>query len=249
MIKKFFLSILTLCCTMNIPAFASNSNVTKKEIIILLGAPGAGKGTQAVYLREHYQLAHISTGDLFRENLQSNTPIGQKAKSYIDKGALVPDEIVVEMLEARLAKPDCSKGYILDGFPRTIAQAEILEKSLKNAEVVVVSLEVPDQVIVERLANRLSCEKCGTPYHKFAFPPKKEGVCDKCGGKVIQRKDDNEEVIRQRLHVFHDQTQPLKAYYERKGLLVSIDGNLPKEKMTSAIDAILKAHHFEKINP
>lgn len=213
----------------------------KPQVVILLGAPGAGKGTQAVYLRERYGLPHISTGDLFRENLKGNTPIGQKAKGYMEKGALVPDDVVFEMLFDRIAKCDCEKGYILDGFPRTIAQAEKLDASLKGkATITVLEIDVPDSLILNRLTGRLTCEQCGTPFHRTSMPPKCEGICDKCGGKLIQRKDDTEAVINERLKVYHEQTEPLKAYYKKDGRLTTIDGTISKEKTTAEIEKALK---------
>lgn len=212
-----------------------------QNIIIMLGAPGAGKGTQAVRLSEQYGLPHISTGDLFRENLKNKTPIGERAKAYMDEGKLVPDEVVLDMFFDRVSKPDCKKGYILDGMPRTIPQAEALDKRLaRNAKVIVLSLEVPDEMIIERLAGRLSCEGCGAPYHKTASPPKQEGVCDRCNGKLITRKDDNEATIRERLAVFHEQTEPLKEYYFKQGKLIYIDGSLSKEKTVSQIEVSLE---------
>lgn len=209
-------------------------------VIILLGAPGAGKGTQAVFLRETYHLPHISTGDLFRENLKTNSPIGQKAKAYMEKGALVPDEVVCEMLFERLSKADCKNGYILDGFPRSLAQAKLLDEALKNtSQVLVLDIEVDDATIIERLSGRLTCEACGTPFHALAAPPQKEGCCDKCGGKLIQRKDDAEAIIKERLSVYHSQTEPLKEFYKQKGWLVEIDGKQPKERITAQIKELL----------
>lgn len=228
--NKFIFLLLVLMS----PLFSS------PKVIILLGAPGAGKGTQAAYLKDTYCLPHISTGDLFRENLSKMTPIGQKAKGYMDKGELVPDSIVVEMLGARLEQDDCKNGYILDGFPRTLPQAELLKEKLDSKKkIIVLSLEVPDDLIVQRLTGRFSCEACGTPFHKTFSPPKTAGVCDKCGGKLVQRKDDIEEVIRNRLMVFHNQTAPLKEYYQKQGLLFSLDGTLPKDVLSRKIDAIL----------
>ena len=241
MFKKLLFSILSVVSVMSSSLFGGCDN-SKPQVIILLGAPGAGKGTQAVYLREKYQLPHISTGDLFRENLKGNTPIGLKAKAYMEKGALVPDEIVFEMLFDRLAKPDAQKGYILDGFPRTIAQAETLDASLKEkANIVVIEIDVPDRLILDRLTGRLTCEKCGTPFHKTTMKPKVEGTCDKCEGKLIQRKDDTEAVINERLKVYHDQTEPLKGYYAKQGRLTTVDGTISKEKTTEAVEAALKA--------
>ncbi|MCC5831581.1 MAG: adenylate kinase [Chlamydiales bacterium] len=215
---------------------------SRQTVLIMLGAPGAGKGTQAVRLSEKMGIPQISTGDLFRENLRNQTPIGQKAKEYMDKGQLVPDEVVLDMLFDRLKAPDCEKGYILDGFPRTIPQAESLDIRLEKAgsRVIAISLEVPDEVIVERLTGRIVCERCGAPYHKTQSPPKEEGVCDRCSGKLIQRKDDSKEVVLDRLKVFHEQTEPVKAHYEKKGGLILIDGNVSKEETVSQLDVSLK---------
>lgn len=228
------------CCTLFACQLFASPLSKPPMVIIMLGAPGAGKGTQAVRLSEVHGLPQISTGDLFRENLKNNTPIGQKAKTYMDKGQLVPDEVVLEMLFDRLGKPDCKKGYILDGFPRTLAQAEALEKHLpKSARIVTLSLEVPDELILERLTGRLTCETCGAPYHKVACPPKKEGVCDRCEGTLIQRKDDNESVVKERLTVYHSQCEPLKEFYQKKGSLIYIDGSLSKDQTIAQIDASL----------
>jgi adenylate kinase len=238
--KKSLFSILSLVCVMSSSLFGDCDG--KPQVVILLGAPGAGKGTQAVYLREKYHLPHISTGDLFRENLKGNTPIGQKAKAYMEKGALVPDEIVFEMLFDRLSRPDAQNGYILDGFPRTIAQAETLDAALKDkANITVIEIDVPDQLIIDRLTGRLTCESCGTPFHKSNMKPKIEGTCDKCKGKLIQRKDDTESVINERLKVYHDQTEPLKGYYKKQGRLTTVDGTISKEKTTEAVEKAIKS--------
>lgn len=240
--KQIFCFFLTFIIFLNTSSlFSHQSQKMPQTIIIMLGAPGAGKGTQAISLSDKFHIPQISTGDLFRENLKNNTPIGQQAKTYIDKGELVPDSIVLDMLFYRLVSEDCQKGYILDGFPRTLAQAEAFEKRLEtSSHLIVLSLEVPDSVIIERLAGRLTCEKCGAPYHKTASPPKKEGICDRCGGFLIQRKDDNEEVIRKRLEVYHKQTAPLKAYYKNSGKLIEIDGTKSKEKTLELVDKTLK---------
>jgi adenylate kinase len=228
----FTLSSTAPCSTMNDP---SNS---KPVIFILLGAPGAGKGTQAVRLCDRFSIPQISTGDLFRENLKNKTPIGQKAKSYMDSGQLVPDEVVLNMLFDRLAQPDCANGYILDGFPRTIPQAKILSKHLaeSKAHIFAISLEVPDQMLIERLSGRLVCEKCGAPYHLTGSPPKVAGICDRDGAPLIQRKDDTIEVVTERLKVFHEQTEPVKEFFQSQDNLVLIDGSLSKEETNSQID-------------
>lgn len=200
-----------------------------------------GKGTQAQRLSEQYGIPQISTGELFRENLKNNTPLGEKVQAYMNQGQLVPDALVLNMLFERLERSDCRNGYILDGFPRTIPQAEALEKVLKrDAKVIALSIEVPDGVIIERLAGRLVCDKCGQPYHRSAYPPKKEGACDLCQGGLIQRKDDSEDVIRNRLMVYHDMSEPVKEYYLKQGKLIFIDGALSKEKTMSQIDSSLE---------
>lgn len=238
--RLFYYLALSIALLTSVTLMASPLS-KPQTVIIMLGAPGAGKGTQAVRLSEQYCIPQISTGDLFRENLKNNTPTGQKAKSYMDAGKLVPDEVVLEMLFDRIQKPDCRKGYILDGFPRTIPQAEAFDKHLsRHAKMIVLSLEVPDEMIVERLAGRIVCEKCGAPYHKTSSPPKHEGICDRCGGTLVQRNDDTEKVIRERLAVFHAQSEPLKEYYFKQGKLIYIDGSLSKEKTVSQIDVSLE---------
>jgi len=236
----FFLAIFSF---ITLTLFGA-SPMDHKTVFIMLGAPGAGKGTQAIRLSKEYKIPQISTGDLFRENLKNLTTTGQRAKSYIEKGELVPDTVVLQMLFDRLAKEDCQKGYILDGFPRTIGQAEALEKHLsdsdKNAKIIALSLEVSDDIILDRLTQRIVCEECGTPFHKKVFPPKEEGKCDRCGGKVVQRDDDTEKVIRERLNVFHNKTEPLKEYYHTKGTLILIDGGASKEMTITQIDSSIK---------
>lgn len=233
------LALLALIC---FPIVGMANSEKHQTIFVMLGAPGSGKGTQALYLNDQYGIPQISTGDLFRENLRNHSPVGQKAKAYMDKGELVPDEIVVEMLFARLQKEDCKKGYILDGFPRTIPQAEALDKRLWGGKghFIAISLEVPDEVIIERLSGRLVCEKCGAPYHKAANPPKKPGICDRDGGKLIQREDDSEKVVRERLRIFHQQTEPVKHYYQKSAHLLMVDGSISKEETHSQINAGLK---------
>lgn len=197
-----------------------------ERVIILLGPPGAGKGTQAARLGAALSLPHVSTGDLFRENLKNDTALGQKARGYMDKGLLVPDELVLEMLFERVSKPDCSKGYLLDGFPRTIPQAEALEKRLnqRGARVQVLNLQVPDALLLERITGRRSCRNCGNIQHLKYSPPKAAGKCDKCGGELVQRSDDTAEVFGKRLAVYREQTQPLETFYSKRKLLVDVDG-------------------------
>ncbi len=195
--------------------------------LILLGPPGAGKGTQAKRLIERYGIPQISTGDILRAAVREGTDLGKTAKKYMDAGKLVPDEVVIGIIEERLKEPDCAKGYILDGFPRTVAQADALTdvlarmgKSIDH----VVSIEVPDEELVERLTGRRTCRSCGAMYHVKFSPPQKPGVCDKCGGDLFQRDDDKEETIRARLKVYQEQTAPLIAYYEKAGLLRRVSG-------------------------
>ena len=191
--------------------------------LILLGAPGAGKGTQAEIISETLQIPTISTGNIIREALKSGSEMGKKAKEYMDSGQLVPDDVVIGIIKERLAKPDCEGGFILDGFPRTIPQAEALEQMGVRIDVVL-SLEVSDETIVERLSGRRLCAACGNPYHVKYNPPKDGSRCDKCGGELIVRKDDDPAVVKSRLDTYHEETEPLKAYYESKGILKKIVG-------------------------
>ena len=190
--------------------------------LILLGAPGAGKGTQADILCKELDIPTISTGNILRAAIKNGTPTGMKAKAYMDEGKLVPDEVIIGIITERVAREDCKNGYILDGVPRTIAQAEALEK----AGIVfddVVSIEISDEVIMERMSGRRVCEHCGASYHLVAVPPKREGICDKCGGKLVQRKDDAPETVKARLEVYHKETEPLKDFYAKRGLLKSVE--------------------------
>lgn len=212
--------------------------------IIMLGAPGAGKGTIASQMKEKYNMPHISTGDIFRANIKEETELGKLAKSYIDKGALVPDEVTIKMMIDRLKKDDLKNGYILDGFPRTISQAEGLDSALKEMQSkidLVIVVDATDEQIAERLAGRRVCEKCGETYHIVNIKPKKDGICDKCGGNLIQRKDDTKEVIFDRLKTYHEQTQPLVAYYQNQNLVKHISGFIssPDERM-KIIDNMIK---------
>ena len=189
--------------------------------IILLGAPGAGKGTQAEIISEKLNIPTISTGNILRAAVKAGTPIGLQAKSYMDAGKLVPDEVIIGIIEERLAQSDCANGFILDGVPRTIAQAEALEQHGIRFDAVL-SLEIADSVIEERMTGRRTCHTCGATYHVKAAPPKQEGVCDKCGGELEQRKDDQPETVKHRLEVYHSETEPLKDYYQAHGLLVTV---------------------------
>ena len=205
--------------------------------MILLGAPGAGKGTQAERLCKVLEIPTISTGNILRAAVKNGTPTGKQAKAFMDAGKLVPDEVIIGIITERLAEADCKNGYILDGVPRTIAQAEAMEKAGINFDAVV-SIEVADEVIMERMSGRRVCESCGASYHLVAVPPKVAGVCDSCGGKLVQRKDDAPETVKDRLEVYHKETEPLKDFYAQRGLLKSVE-NQPSVEATTA--AILKA--------
>lgn len=210
--------------------------------IVMLGAPGAGKGTQAKKIAEKYKVPHISTGDIFRANIKDQTELGQKAKTYMDQGLLVPDELVVDLVVDRVNQPDCDSGYILDGFPRTIPQSEALDKALEELGQRVdyaIDVEVPDENIVRRMSGRRACVDCGATYHMVYAPTKKEGVCDRCGGSLILRDDDKPETVKKRLDVYHEQTQPLIDYYKSAGILKEIDGTIDIEDVFSEIVKIL----------
>ena len=208
--------------------------------LILLGAPGAGKGTQAEVLCKQYSIPAISTGNIIREALKNGTEMGKKAKSYMDQGALVPDEIVIGIIQERLAQPDCANGFILDGFPRTIAQAEALDK-MGIAIDKVVDIEVADEKIVQRMSGRRVCEKCGASYHLLYKQPKVENVCDSCAGTLIQRKDDHPDTVAERLRVYHEQTEPLKSYYEKQGRLTVVEGQEEVADTTKLVLAAVEA--------
>ena len=207
--------------------------------LILLGAPGAGKGTQADVVKSKYNIAHISTGDILRANVKQGTDLGKLAQGYMTSGKLVPDEVIINMMKTRLVEPDCKEGFMLDGFPRTIAQAEALDKMLSELGIAldaVVSLEIDDEVVVSRLTSRRVCKQCGEIYNTIGKPSRVEGVCDKCGGEVIQRADDNESTIRNRLSVFHEQTAPLIEYYKKSGLLVCVDATAGKDSVLKIVE-------------
>ena len=211
--------------------------------LILLGAPGSGKGTMAAVLKNEYKITHISTGDIFRANIKEQTPLGIEAKKYIDAGQLVPDEVTISMVEDRLSQDDCKNGYLLDGFPRTIPQAEALDAALsKNGEKVdyAINVDVPDENIVNRMSGRRACVGCGATYHIKYNAPKVEGVCDTCGEKLILRDDDKPETVLNRLSVYHEQTQPLIDYYEKAGVVRNIDGTQDMNDVFEAIVAVLE---------
>ena len=206
--------------------------------IIMLGAPGAGKGTQAKQIAAKYSIPHISTGDIFRANIKNGTELGKKAKSYMDAGELVPDELGCDLVADRIAQPDCGEGFILDGFPRTIPQAEALDEAVRKAGTPIdfaVDIEVPDEHIISRMGGRRACVSCGATYHVVYNPPKKEDVCDRCGGKLVLRDDDRPETVKNRLDVYHAQTQPLIDYYKDKKVLVTVDGTQSMDDVFSAI--------------
>ncbi|HAV10657.1 MAG TPA: adenylate kinase [Dehalococcoidia bacterium] len=204
--------------------------------VVFLGAPGAGKGTQAAVIAKKLDVPHIATGDLFRQAVQKGTKLGLLAKSYMEKGALVPDEVTIQMLSERLSQPDCKEGCVFDGFPRTLDQAKALDgvmATLKSKIDKAIDIEVPDAELLKRLGGRWICRKCQTPYHQVFSPPKVKGVCDKCGGELYQRADDNEETIKNRLKVYHSQTTPILNFYKDK--LVTIDGAVEIAKVTEQI--------------
>ena len=210
--------------------------------IIMLGAPGAGKGTQAKMIAEKYSIPHISTGDIFRYNIKNGTELGKEAKKYMDQGLLVPDELTVKILLDRVAQDDCKNGYVLDGFPRTIPQAEVLEEALTKLGDRIdyaINVEVPDENIVKRMGGRRACVNCGATYHIEHVPPKKEGICDNCGSELILRDDDKPETVKNRLSVYHNQTQPLIDFYNGKGVLRTVDGTVDMKDVFNAIVAIL----------
>ncbi|MCI9072468.1 MAG: adenylate kinase [Lachnospiraceae bacterium] len=210
--------------------------------IIMLGAPGAGKGTQAKMIAEKYGIPHVSTGDIFRANIKNGTELGMEAKKYMDQGLLVPDELTVKILLDRVAQEDCQKGYVLDGFPRTIPQAEVLDKALAELGEEIdyaVNVDVPDENIVKRMSGRRACLACGATYHIEHIPPKQEGVCDNCGQSLVLRDDDKPETVQNRLKVYHDQTQPLIDFYTAKGVLRTVDGTVDMKDVFEAIVSIL----------
>ena len=211
--------------------------------IVMLGAPGAGKGTQAEKLASKYGLPHVSTGDIFRKNIKEGTELGKEAKGYMDAGALVPDELTVRLLLDRVSNDDCDLGYILDGFPRTIPQAEALDRELAKLEEKIdfaINVEVPDDTIIERMSGRRACLKCGATYHLQYIPPKKEGICDECGSELVIRDDDKPETVKNRLATYHEQTQPLVDYYKKQGVYHEVDGTKDVDSVFDSIRDILE---------
>lgn len=212
--------------------------------IIMLGAPGAGKGTQAKQIADKYKIPHISTGDIFRANIKNNTELGQKTKQYMDQGLLVPDELTCDLVMDRIKQDDCKNGFILDGFPRTIPQAEALDAALDKINEKMdyaINVDVPDENIVNRMGGRRCCLNCGATYHVVTIPTKVEGICDRCGSPVVLRDDDKPETVQKRLTVYHDQTQPLIDYYEKQSILKTVDGTKSMEAVFDDITAILGA--------
>ena len=210
--------------------------------IIMLGAPGAGKGTQAKMIADKYGVPHISTGDIFRANIKNGTELGKKAKTYMDQGLLVPDEVTINMVLDRIQKDDCKDGYVLDGFPRTIPQAESLGKALQERGQKIdfaLNVDVPDENIVKRMGGRRACINCGATYHIEHVPPKTEGICDKCGSELVLRDDDKPETVQKRLSVYHEQTKPLIGYYEQIGILATVDGTQEMDQVFNSIETIL----------
>ena len=210
--------------------------------IIMLGAPGAGKGTQAKMIAEKYGIAHVSTGDIFRMNIKEGTALGKEAKTYMDQGLLVPDELTVRILLDRVAREDCANGYVLDGFPRTIPQAQVLDQALAEMDDAIdyaINVDVPDENIIGRMTGRRACVTCGATYHIVHIPPKQEGICDACGKELVLRDDDREETVSKRLSVYHEQTQPLIDFYTAKGILRTIDGTEKMQDVFANIVTIL----------
>jgi len=211
--------------------------------IVLLGAPGAGKGTQAAVLSKTFGMVHVASGDLFRRALEEKTELGLKARAFMEKGELVPDEVTISMVLERIRKPDCRKGVLFDGFPRTLSQAKALDSRLAGERKAVdraVYIEVPEDELVKRLSGRWICRKCQAPYHELSSPPAVAGRCDACGGELYQRADDKEETVRERLKVFFSQTVPIIDYYDRQGKLVRVDGNLKIDEVSAAIIRALR---------
>lgn len=211
-------------------------------ILILFGPPGAGKGTQSVEITNQYGIPGISTGDLLRAEVEAKSDLGKEARAFMDRGELVPDSLIIAMIRKRIAAPDCSRGFILDGFPRNVAQAESLDSLLGDVRRVldaVISIEVDKEALIKRLSNRVSCSQCKEGFNLASKPPQKEGVCDRCGGKLIQRSDDKPETIRNRLTVYENQTAPVIEFYRKKGKLIPVDGNGEPARVTSQIGQLL----------
>lgn len=237
-----FISLISLVSLFSFGAATRDSAKTeyKQKVVILLGPPGSGKGTQAAKISKKMDIPHISTGDLFRDNISRDTELGQKAKSYMHEGKLVPDELVINMLLDRVSKEDCIHGYLLDGFPRTVNQAIEFDNALdqKTSETVLY-LDVSDEAVMQRISGRLSCKDCGSIYNRYFTPPKQENICDHCGHELVQRADDKPEVVRNRLKVYQEQTAPLIDYYQSKGVLKPIDGEASPELIYNQVKEAL----------
>lgn len=220
------------------------SVITKKQILILLGAPGCGKGSQAALIKKKFKIPHISTGDILRENIKHGTPLGLKAKEYIDRGELGPDSLVVDILFERVSEPDCSHGFILDGFPRTLSQGEILQKRLGNdAEIRAIYFDVSKETLLKRILGRILCKNCGTSYHKSFAPPQIEGVCDICGSELYTREDDSEEVALNRLNVYQELTIPLLEFFKKLGQLQTLSCETSKEEVFTNLVKLISSNN------
>lgn len=227
---KIFLASFLAVCIYQLLLVGDIEMKNKKLIVIMLGPPGSGKGTQTKLLSEDLAIPQISTGDLFRFNMKENTPLGLKAKGFVNSGKLVPDDLVLEMVDDRVKQPDCKNGYLLDGVPRTVPQALALENGiLKNSRIVIINLVVSNDVIIKRAEGRLLCKQCGSIYNRYFSPPKNDRICDKCGGQLYQREDDKPEVVKERLRVYNDQTKPLLEYYQKNHGLINVDGDHSSE--------------------
>jgi len=225
--KKYFLFLILFIFPLTSLISADPAD---QQIYILLGPPGSGKGTQAAYISKEKQIPHISTGDLFRENIRQGTKLGQTAQTYMNDGKLVPDALVIDMLLDRVSKEDCQKGYLLDGFPRTVDQAKAFDSHLsKKSSLKVIYLDVSDDVVMKRISGRESCKNCGKIYNRYFQPPKQEGKCDQCGSTLVQRDDDKPEVVKNRLTTYASQTKPLIDYYQSKGVLIKVNGEQKPE--------------------
>lgn len=248
--RHFLAFLIALTTLLGATMHADNMLAHHQTVLILLGPPGSGKGTQSTQLSKELGIPHISTGDLFRDNIKSATSLGKKAKSYIDAGQLVPDAVVLEMLFDRISQPDSGKGFLLDGFPRTIPQAEAFDLYIEKTEarIIVFNLDVPDEVIVQRAAGRLTCAKCGQVHNKALSLNASAGHCDKCDGDLVQRSDDQPEVVKERLRVYHAQTEPLIKYYEQKGVLTTFDGTKPPQVVFGALKAQLQNMAVDPLN-
>lgn len=244
----FMLTPILAMASIAMPLLEAQKQANQTVVLILLGPPGAGKGTQAGMLAETLQLPHISTGDLLRTNIKEGTALGITAKKYMDKGNLVPDNLIIDMLFARVAKKDCQRGYILDGFPRTLSQAKAYHQRLgSETKTIALNLALSSEIIIDRLTKRLICKECNTPYHLSFSPPKKEGICNECNGVLIQRSDDKEEVIRKRLTVYETQTAPLIQYYSAEKSLKEVSCNQPIDKVLNEIlDYLREIYHSLK---